>query len=799
MPEAIKQNSICYHCGEASSSDLICDDKDFCSKSCLAVYKLLSKNNLSSYYSIEKNPGIHLKELATGIKFNFLDDVKIREKFIEFSNEEITKVSLYIPSIHCSSCIYLLENLYKIHPAILISKCDFIQKKLSITYKTKEISLKDIVELLYSAGYEPDISNPGIKDKTKPEILKKLYYKIGIAGFCFANIMLFSFPEYFSSGTLENDFRNIFQYLNIILAIPVFFYSASDYFKTAYNEIKIRHINLEFPIALGISVIFLRSIYEILTHTGAGYFDSLTGLIFFLLIGKLVQTKTFDSLNFERDFRSYFPLSIIKLENGIENTIPISDLKKGDRIMVRYKELIPADSIVFKGTGFIDYSFVTGESALSEKGLGEIIYAGGRHEGSRIELEVYRDVSQSYLTQLWNNDIFKKAEVKNIKINDVIAKYFTLGTVSVALIAGAFWFRTDPGIAINVFTSVLIVACPCALALAGPFALSNTLRIFGKNKFYLKNTSVVEMLSTVNSIVFDKTGTITKAGDSEINYFGSMLTNIELIEIKSVVRNSTHPLSRKIYNSIKAADETETVSFIEHEGLGISGKIGKNEYMIGSFNYIFKTGTYEHDPKSSKVYVSKNGELKGNFLITNYLRNGLKGTIDSVSGINSLSILSGDNNKDESYLRTVFGKETEMKFLQKPEDKLNYIKKLQSENKKVLMIGDGLNDAGALKQSDAGVSITENISCFSPACDAILDAESLRDLNKFLKFSKTTINIIKASFIFSMVYNFVGLSFAVQGKLSPIIAAILMPVSSVSVVLFAVLLTWYYGKKNKLI
>ncbi len=529
-------------------------------------------------------------------------------------------------------------------------------------------------------------------------------------------------------------------------------------------------------------------------------------MIFLLLVGKFFQEKTYSYLNFERNYKSFFPLSVtIKSkdwasdgQDGKEKSIPINKLMVGNRIIVRKNEIIPADSILFNGDGRIDYSFVTGESKPVSKVSGEMIYAGGRQLGSAIELEVIREVSQSYLTQLWNNDIFnKKTESFFTNFSNVISKRFTVFVLLTAFISAGFWLQTSFATAINVFTAVLIVACPCAIVLSVPFTFGNAMRIFGRNKFYIRNTSVIEDLGKVDSIVFDKTGTITQLGKSDLVFTGSVLNSFQQKMIKSLVRNSTHPLSLKIYNSLEADEFFPVTKFDEIPGLGITGVVYGNKIKVGSKEFVDQSAHV--DDLTTKIFVSINDEVLGFFTVTNSYREGIGEVVKSLSKRFKLSLLSGDNEGEKFNLLKFFNDKDEMLFNQSPEAKLEYIKLLQTSNKKVLMVGDGLNDAGALKQSDVGIAVTEDISSFSPACDAILDASNLKLLPKFLNYSQSAIKIIYISFVISFLYNLVGLSFAIQGMLSPLIAAILMPLSSISVVLFATISTNLIAKKRGLL
>ncbi len=799
------KNKKCFHCGEDCTEDNYqSGSKNFCCAGCKTVYELLNENNLSSYYTITNAPGVSFKGIQSK-RFDFLEDEEVIPHLINFRNDDLTAITFYIPQMHCSSCIWLLENLYKLNPGINFSKVNFLKKELEVKFYHNKISLRALVELLASTGYEPVIQLDSTEKKVS-KINKRLYYKIGIAGFCFGNIMLLSFPEYLSIDIRETFYRTLFGYLNFILALPVFFYSASDYFTSAYKGLKNKIVNINFPLALGILILFIRSAYEIITQTGAGYFDSMSGLVFFLLMGKVFQEKTYAFLNFERSYRSYFPLAVHIKENGKEKSIPVSKLKAGDRIIIRKDEIIPADSILFEGNGNIDYSFVTGESKPVQKVLGELIYAGGRQLSGAIELEVIKEVSQSYLTQLWNNDTFEKKTESDFKsFSDVIGKYFTFAILLIAIISGAYWMQYSTSSALNVLTAVLIVACPCALALSIPFTLGNSIRIFGRNKFYLKNISVIEKLAKINFVVFDKTGTITETGKAKVKFIGPELNPFQQEIVKSLVRNSAHPLSKSTYDRLNGSKSYEIENYEEHAGRGVQGFVLGNIVKLGSLNFVKEdisdepdSPLYNSDEFGSQVYLAINCQIIGYFNISNSYRKGFENVMRELGKRYKLAVLSGDNENEKANLEKYLSSASQIYFRQTPEDKLNFIKKIQSSAKKILMFGDGLNDAGALAQSNVGVAVTENVSYFSPACDAILDAAAFEKISSFLEFSKISIKIIYAGFAISFLYNIIGLSFAIEGMLSPVVAAILMPLSSISVVSFATLITNFMAKRKGL-
>ncbi len=776
------------------------DDHPFCCTGCSFVYEILRDNDACEYYDIEKHPGVRIRKTEIGNKYAYLDNEEIIEKLLAFSDGGISRTSFFIPSIHCSSCIWLLENLGRFNENILNSSVNFIKKKISLTYKSEKISLREIVELLVSLNYIPRISLSDIKDEGKPvKSNKHLYYQIGVAAFCFGNIMLLSMPEYLAFNyEVEQDFKQVFSWIIFGLSLPVLFYADRDYLISAYKGLRKKIINIDVPITLGIITLFTRSTWEIITQTGPGYMDSLSGLVFFLLIGKWYQNKTYQALSFERDYKSYFPIAVTVLKEDTEEFIPLNRIKTGSRLLIRNNELIPADAILAFGVGNIDYSFVSGESTPFSKQKGERIFAGGRQMGSAIEVVVEKEVAQSYLTGLWNQEFEKRNESGNLKsIINVVSQYFTIVIIVIALITGITWLILDPDIALNAFTSVLIVACPCALALTIPFTFGSAMRIFGRGGFYLKNVEAIENLTRINTIVFDKTGTITQSNKHRVEFIGNLSKN-DLMLIKSAVRQSTHPLSIAIYNSINESSAEEPEVFNEFPGLGIACKINGMNIKIGAEKFV-KDDDSLTESLASLVFVSFNDQVIGHFKISNEYRPGLKENISRLGKKYELHLLTGDNESERANLEKIFsGFTRNLHFRQSPKDKLHYIENLKLQGKNILMIGDGLNDAGALSKSNVGISIADDIYHFSPACDAILEAGKFHNLYKLLGFTRKSMNIVKVSFVISFLYNVIGIFFAAKGLLSPIIAAILMPVSSVTVVAFVTLATVLAGRRMKI-
>lgn len=834
---------LCFHCGTPCAPNAESrHDKSFCCTGCLIVFELLTAHGLHAYYNFGETAGVRIGSTKKQEEFAFLDARSVAEGLVDFANGQITKITLHIPNIHCVACVWLLENLFRLNPAIGESRVNFLRREVSIRFNAAELKLSELVALLASLGYEPELKLADLSNAKWPSHSpwRQWWLQTGVAGFAFGNIMLFSIATYLGLDSFSGPaFQKQAGLLSLVLALPVVTYSASDYWRSAWSSLRRRALSIEVPIAAGLVAIFGQSAFDVITGRGEGYFDSLTGLLFFLLCGKLFQRKTHERLAFDRDYKSFFPLSVTRRHadgsDTVEERVAISQLQTGDRLVLRNGELLPADSRLISAGARIDYSFVTGEATPVEKHRGDYLYAGGRQVGPMIEAEVVKPVSQSYLTSLWNQEAFRKNRADALEtLTNRYSQRFTKLVMAVALGAFIFWAVHDPSRALRSFTAVLIVACPCALALAAPITLGAGLRVLSRRNIFVKNAETLEALAEVDTIVFDKTGTLTRRAGGLVTFEGPPLHSNEAEVIRAVAAQSVHPCAARIEAALTERDwdqggggaaasrrtrtsagvpETAVVAenFREVPGYGIEAIAGGRHICIGSEAWLARHGVLAREGRErnstgavsvasrGETHVAIDGKYRGCFYSAGRLRPEVEPMIRDLRKRGyELALLSGDNEAERSRFEAVFGSGAPLHFHQSPIDKLEFLRNLKSRGRRVLMVGDGLNDAGALKQSDVGIAVVEDLTAFSPASDVILPVDRIGRLPSVLRFSKAAVRIVQISFAISALYNVMGLSFAARGLLSPVICAVLMPVSSVTVVAFACVATQWIGRRSGL-
>ena len=797
-------DSTCYHCGdECGKSSVEFDDKDFCCNGCKTVYEIFTSNGLSTFYEIEGKAGTTPNEIRQ--KYDFLDNQEIVQQLVEFNEEGVQVISLSIPTIHCSSCIWVLENLNKLHSAITFSQVDFPKKTIRVTYKTEDFSLKALVLLLGSIGYEPYISLEEYNKKGK-KVDRSLIYKLGFAGFAFGNVMLFSFPEYFEVEEFWLDqYKHVFRWLMFAFSLPVVFYAAQDYFISAYKGIRSKLLNIDVPIALGILVLFLRSTVDIVFDLGSGFFDSLTGLVFFLLLGKFFQQKTYAYLSFERDYKSYFPIAVTRLKkDGEEENVQIYNIEVGDRVLIRSHEIIPVDCILIKGTAEIDYSFVTGESEPVFKESGEKLFAGGKQLSGVLEVEVLKSVSQSYLTQLWGNSIFSKDKASQFQtLTDSIGKRFTIAVLSIATVATIFWLMLEPSLALNVFTSVLIIACPCALGLATPMSIMTATGRGAQVGVLIKNAEALERFAKVDTLIVDKTGTLTVGKPKLVAVLPqSGHDESEVLRLAaSLERGSEHPLAEAIVNGAedRGVELAKAEDFEAITGKGVKGIVDGKPVALGNAKLVADMGldggkfveaaNARRDEGETVMFIIIGTEIAGLVSVADPVKETTPGALKALHAEGFHIIMAtGDNERTAKAVAAKLGID-EIRADVLPEDKANIIKELQAKGRKVAMAGDGVNDAPALAQADVGIAMGTGADVAIESAGFTLVKGDLNGIVRARRLARATMRNIKQNLFFALAYNAAGVPVA-AGVLypffgiliSPIFAAAAMSLSSISVI-----------------
>ncbi|MBS0617871.1 MAG: HAD-IC family P-type ATPase [Spirochaetes bacterium] len=594
--------------------------------------------------------------------------------------------------------------------------------------------------------------------------------------------------------------------LNAALASVVLVYAAGDFFKNAWRALKQKKIILDFPIALGIAAMFARSAVDILTGGSPGYFDTFMGLIFFLLIGRYVQSRSYAWLNFERDNLLFLPLAVRVKTATSEKITPVQELRVGDRLRLLAGEIAPVRSKVLIAEAAVDYAFITGESEPVVIPRGAILEAGGKVVGQSIEVEVLEDIDPAKLNRIWedagsNAASSSDAEAANAAFTassfaEKILPYFTGIVLVTATAALVYWLPKDGAHAWNAFSAVLVITCPCALAMAKPFSFFTTQSVLARAGLFLKSTAIVEKFFRLRTIVFDKTGTLTSTGKYDTHFVAqaAAVSESELALFAAVANESTHPLARAVASYRTLSENFIVSDFSEYAGRGLSARCNGRRVVLGSLAWLADNGVAATPPNelsSSAVFAAIDDKYCGYFAIQNTLRSALSQTVAALKKNYAVALLSGDGERERERFVGVFGIGSEPRagvavkdslyFNATPEKKSQIIGSLQAHGP-VMMVGDGLNDAAAIAAADLGVALTENHSNFSPASDAILSASAFATLPRLIAMAKQAQYVAIAAYVLSFAYNIFGVSVAVSGELTPLFCAILMPLSSLSVI-----------------
>ena len=768
--------TVCAYCGDPCLEDrVLLNGSSYCCYGCATLDDVVSR--------------IHTSKEDVRIEYKQFDLPERFDQLVDFQNDKLYRLSIDLPNIHCSSCVELLEDLPSFHEHLLRSSVNFEQRRATILAR-KELPLSVLAQLLDDIGYPPRISL-GQKQRQQEKIRQRReLFKMGFAGFCFGNIMFYTMPHYFGlNAGIDPFFSALFLYISVALSIPVMFYAGLDYLRSAYKALASNSIHINVPIAIGMLSLWGWSLYEIIGGTGSGYLDSLSGLVFFLLVGKWFQTKIYDQVSFQRHVTEFIPLVVRKQNGHTYEWVELGQLNMHDRIQVRSNEIIPVDGILRSPHTLVDYSFISGEEAPEEVVSGARIFTGGRQLGGAISIELDKKPDVQTLWANWSQHTRRPQEKS---WTNTVSRYFTLAVLGIALLTGVLWYFIDPSRIPFVCSAVLIVACPCALALSAPFTYGNILRVYSRNSFFVKDPASIQQLGRAEHVVFDKTGTLTQAGKGMVSFEGDPLSNELQAAVSSLASMSTHPMSQMIVDHLGLSEITVT-DFVEEAGMGIRAEVEGTYIRLGSPLWI--GGGADLD---ANVALEVDGIYRGAFRVKGSYRDEVEAVLNRLGRLVKLHVLSGDNQLERSRLQEMFPAFERLEFNMTPTDKEQVVREIQSLGPTV-MVGDGINDGIALHRSNFGIALTESLNGFYPGADAVLMSTQFRVFPKLLELARNSKTVMRIGLAFSLFYNIIGVAFAVSGTLTPIVAAILMPLSSVSVVGLNTLLVRSKAKQLRLI
>jgi Cu+-exporting ATPase len=768
----------CRHCGDACPAPVTTADGEFCCDGCAAAFELITAHGCATFYA--GGPSGMAPRSATAGSYAVLDVAAVASRLVSVDRDQVAHVTFRIPAIHCASCVWLLEHLWRIETAVCRADVDLVRRTVRIAFRPADLSLRTLAERLAALGYPPVIDAEPAGDQVRAE-RRTLYLRLGVAGFAFGNVMLFSIPRYANGAPLDPTFQELFNGLNLALALPVLLYSAAPWFTSAWRALRARAVTLDVPVALGLGVLFARSVTDIASGRGEGFLDSFSGLVFFLLIGRLFQQKAFASMAFDRGVRSFLPLSV-RVERGADVRLtPVEELVAGDLMIVRPHEVVPADAVLVDANGLIDYAFTTGESTPAAVARGTEVAAGGRVVGRALRLLVSGRTSQSRLVALWDNPVFRRRKAHWLsEVSSRFGVWFTVATLALAA-AGAIAWWPDAGRAAAVATAVLIIACPCALTLAAPIALGTAMGVLGRAGCYLKHPAVVLDLSRIDAVAFDKTGTLTAAGADDAMRI-EQLSGLDLQLARRLAAESIHPVSRALAGREVATGDVTGVH--EIAGRGIVGQVDGRRVTIGTAELVNAEVRGRLPLDRSRTWVAIDGTIAGWIDREDRRRPGTTRLVRALNRRAETWLLSGDRPAHRGQWSALFG--TRTRFGMTPAHKLAKVRRLQAAGRRVLMVGDGLNDAGALAAADVGLAVSDDTACLVPACDAVIGGTRLAMLPSVLRYARRARRVILACFGLSLVYNAAGIAVALSGQLTPLVSAILMPISSLTVIAVSV-------------
>ena len=763
----------------------------FCCKGCQGVYHLLGDEGLgTSFY--DKLGDTTLQPASQNISSDLekFDLEGFQNKYIKSNEDGLNEINLIIEGIHCSACVWLNEKVLHKTDGVIEASINYTNNKAKVVWDPDEVKLSHIIETVRSIGYNAYPYDPSLQEERANKSKKEYYSRILVAVFGTMNIMWIAIAHYAGYFTgMQQNFKDILNVAEFILATPVLFYSGWIFFRGAYFGFKNHIVNMDTLVASGALSAYIYSIYAMTTQRGEVYFDSVVMIITFVLVGKYLEVlskkhavDTLDSI------MGSTPTEVTTLKEGIKSLVSIENIQIGDLIELKPGEKVVIDGVVSTGQGSFDESSLTGENEPVYKQEGAAILSGSICLDSVIHYNASKDVSGSLLTSivsLLEESITKKPHIEQLA--NKISGYFSNIILLISLLTFTGWyvFNGNFETALIVGISVIVIACPCALGLATPMATLVGISIAAKRGILFKEATFLETMAKSKVLAVDKTGTITEGKPSVVH--AELYDDFDPALLLALVSTSNHPISKGLENYLKqeydslATIELENIKSIEAKGIEAAFK-GK-KLLGGNASLLQERGiTVDATSENSLFFFTLEEKVVARFELTDTIREGAK---EAIANIQSLGIkvlmLTGDHEQSAQKVAKEVGiTEVHAKLL--PQEKSALIKNFQDKGQIVVMVGDGINDAIALAQSNIAIAMGQGADVAISVSDVVLLDEKPGSIFEAYKLSRRTFSAVKENLSFSLLYNVIAVPLAVAGFVNPLVAALSMSLSSLVVV-----------------
>ena len=785
----------CLHCGTATP-DSFCE---FCCTGCEQVYKILNQAGFEHYYSLKDLEEVKF-EIPAEIKSNsyeYFNDLLFIEQHSKLYNKEYKQINLFLYGVQCAACVWLIDKLPSLCIGVLKADLNYSNSVVTIVYDDSKTSLQKIAQTLNNIGYPPEPYNPNEEELQSRNAIKLLLIQLGVAGFCAGNTMMIAISLYqgYFSGIAEN-YKTFLHWVSFFLCLPTVFFSAQPFFKSALVSLRFKQIHIDFPISLGILIGFIYSFVNTVLNYNEVYYDSICMLIFLLLIGRFLQKKGIERAYKTANLENLILPTYARVKNASGEFVEsyLKTVKKDDLVKVLAGEKIAVDSTVIKGSSAVDNSFLTGESLPIDIYKGSVVFAGAINLNSEIITKANGSFYESRISKIIS--LIKTSVSDKSTVSSSVNKLSSYFVVCVLLLASAcflYWSMiADIKTAIMNSISLLIVTCPCALGLAAPLVIARSVGQLARKEIFVRNSEFFDRLLSAKNIYFDKTGTLT-TGDFKIikEFYEERVDKQDLLEKISILeKTSSHPIKNAFITNSNS--EIKLISKENIDTQGIEGVFSDDTRLtVGSLK-LFNDRKINFPTEIIESYKSKNlsivlvaleNKFVACFAVGDKVREGMSQLVAKLNSYGKeVNILSGDNFEVVHKVGEDIDIAFENLFAEKtPEEKTEIIKNKQFN----CMIGDGANDAPALKASDVSIGVGGSSEVNLLVADSFIRNFSSNNLLLLFDTASRVKKAIIINIIFSLLYNILGAGLAFMGYLNPLYAAILMPISSFTVILLA--------------